>query len=143
MQDDFHDRVVICRVSLWPVERRITRLVHGNGIPVGFPWETSHGMGWDRHKLLWDGNGTDKYVPWTTLRITTTNSHNDCVIKIVLGDRYGAVYVVVKTTKLKNERKNWLFFGLDATSFQSFCGLKQDNILMLLVQRGKIIYLPA
>jgi len=35
------------------------------------PWEwESHGkcpMGWDRHKLLWDGNGTDKYVPWTTL----------------------------------------------------------------------------
>jgi len=24
-------------------------------------------MGWDRHKLLWDG--TDKYVPWTTLQI--------------------------------------------------------------------------
>jgi len=24
-------------------------------------------MGWDRHKLLWDGDGTDKYVPWTTL----------------------------------------------------------------------------
>jgi len=24
-------------------------------------------MGWDRHKLLWDG--TDKYVPWTTLGI--------------------------------------------------------------------------
>ena len=23
-------------------------------------------MGWDRHKLLWDG--TDKYVPWTTLQ---------------------------------------------------------------------------
>jgi len=23
-------------------------------------------MGWDRHKLLWDG--TDKYVPWTTLK---------------------------------------------------------------------------
>ena len=22
-------------------------------------------MGWDRHKLLWDG--ADKYVPWTTL----------------------------------------------------------------------------
>jgi len=22
-------------------------------------------MGWDRYKLLWDG--TDKYVPWTTL----------------------------------------------------------------------------
>jgi len=26
-------------------------------------------MGWDRHKLLWDGNGTDKYVPWTTLHV--------------------------------------------------------------------------
>jgi len=26
------------------------------------PW-----VGWDRHKLLWDGNGTDKYVSWTTL----------------------------------------------------------------------------
>jgi len=24
-------------------------------------------MGWDRHKLLWDGNGTDKYVLCTTL----------------------------------------------------------------------------
>jgi len=28
------------------------------------PWD---GIGRDRHKLLWDGNGTDKYVPWTTL----------------------------------------------------------------------------
>ena len=26
-------------------------------------------MGWDRHKWMWDGNGTDKYVPWTTLII--------------------------------------------------------------------------
>jgi len=34
---------------------------------MGIPWETS--MGWDRHILLWDGNGTDKYVPWTTLLI--------------------------------------------------------------------------
>ena len=33
----------------------------------------SHGkrpMGWDRHKLLWDRNGTDKYVPWTTLGLS-------------------------------------------------------------------------
>jgi len=30
------------------------------------PWD---GIGRDRHKLLWDGNGTDKYVPWTTLLI--------------------------------------------------------------------------
>jgi len=38
---------------------------------MSFLWE-SHGkcpMGWDRHKLLWDGNGTDKYVPWTTLHV--------------------------------------------------------------------------
>ncbi|CAK8685295.1 unnamed protein product [Clavelina lepadiformis] len=27
------------------VSRR--RLVHGNGIPTGIPWEMSHGMGWD------------------------------------------------------------------------------------------------
>jgi len=31
------------------------------------PWD---GMEWDRHKLLWDGNGTDKYVPWTTLGLS-------------------------------------------------------------------------
>jgi len=30
----------------------IIRLVHENVIPVGIPWETSHGMGWDMHKLL-------------------------------------------------------------------------------------------
>jgi len=34
---------------------------------MGIPLETSHGMGWDRHKLLWYGKETDKYVPWTTL----------------------------------------------------------------------------
>jgi len=31
------------------------------------PWD---GMVRDRHKLLWDGNGTDNYVPWTTLSIS-------------------------------------------------------------------------
>ena len=46
------------------------RLVHGNVIPMGIPWETSHGIGWDRHKLLWDGNGTDKFVPWTSLGLS-------------------------------------------------------------------------
>jgi len=25
----------------------IGTLVHGNGILMGIPWETSHGMGWD------------------------------------------------------------------------------------------------
>ena len=34
-----------------------TRLVRGNVIPMGIPLETSHGMGRDRHKLLWEGNG--------------------------------------------------------------------------------------
>jgi len=37
-----------------------------------FLWE-SHGkrpMGWDRHKLLRDGNGIDKYVSWTTLGLS-------------------------------------------------------------------------
>jgi len=27
---------------------------------MGIPWETSHGMGWDRHKLLWDGMGMEQ-----------------------------------------------------------------------------------
>jgi len=47
------------------------RVVHGNAIPMGISWETSHGMRWDRHKLVWDENGTDEYVPWTTLVILT------------------------------------------------------------------------
>jgi len=44
----------------------------GFSMGMSFLWEF-HGnrpMGWDRHKLLWDGNGTDKYVPWTTLTIS-------------------------------------------------------------------------
>ena len=24
---------------------------------IGFPWEISHGMGWDRNELLWNGMG--------------------------------------------------------------------------------------
>jgi len=43
----------------------------GLSMGMGFLWE-SHGkrsMGWDRHKLLWDGNGTYKYVPWTAQEI--------------------------------------------------------------------------
>jgi len=38
---------------------------------MGFLWESQgkRPMGWDRHKLLWVANGTDKYVPWTTLCI--------------------------------------------------------------------------
>jgi len=41
---------------------------HSYGNPMGnVPWD---GIGRNRHKLLWDGNGTDKYVPWLTLCIT-------------------------------------------------------------------------
>jgi len=29
----------------------ISRLVHGNWIPMGIPWETTHGMGWDSTHL--------------------------------------------------------------------------------------------
>jgi len=60
---------IACQSAIFDVGE-IIRLVHGNGIPMGIPWETSHGMGWNRHKLLWDGNGTDKDVPWTTLGLS-------------------------------------------------------------------------
>jgi len=36
---------------------------------MSFLWESHGKRPMDRHKLLLDGNGTDKYVPWTTLRI--------------------------------------------------------------------------
>jgi len=38
-------------------QKVILKLVHGNVIPMGIPWETSHGMGWDRHKLQCDRMG--------------------------------------------------------------------------------------
>jgi len=53
----------------------------GLSMGMSFLWE-SHGkrpMGWDRHKLLWDGNGTDKYVPWTTLHISHKRKAIVCV----------------------------------------------------------------
>jgi len=41
---------------------------HSYRNPMGnVPWD---GTGCDRHKLLWDVNVTDKYVPWTTLVIS-------------------------------------------------------------------------
>ena len=36
-------------------------------------------MGWDRHKLLWDG--TDKCVPWATLEIAVDRG----VFRVLLG----------------------------------------------------------
>ena len=48
-------------------------LLSGLSMGMGFLWE-SHGkrpMGWDSHnKLLWEGNGTDKYIPWTSLGLS-------------------------------------------------------------------------
>jgi len=45
---------------------------------MSFLWEPrgKRPMGWERDKLklLWDGNGTDKYVPWTTLQIVIDHS---------------------------------------------------------------------
>jgi len=64
----------------------MARLVHGTGIPVGIPWETSHGMGWDRHKLLWDRNGTDKYVPWTTLEMTALLWSAGMTLRLVMNN---------------------------------------------------------
>jgi len=37
-------------------------------------------VGLDRHKLLWDG--TDKYVPWTTLTIVTRDVGYACLLVI-------------------------------------------------------------
>jgi len=39
-------------------------------------------MEWDRHKLLWDGNGTDKYVPWTTLQIAMCNKSHTKILNL-------------------------------------------------------------
>jgi len=52
--------------------RNYAIVLPGLSMGMGFLWE-SHGkrpMGWDEHKLLWDGNGTDKYVPCTTLGLS-------------------------------------------------------------------------
>jgi len=43
-------------------------------------------MGWIRHKLLWDGNGTDKYVPWTTLSLAMLSIETFCLCPLDLED---------------------------------------------------------
>jgi len=64
-------------------------------------------MGWDRHKLQWDG--TDKYVPWTTRtivqsshfydRLLTLNStfhhHDRGLTKFFAGSEQSLLYVVI------------------------------------------------
>ena len=59
---------------------------------MSFLWE-SHGkrpMGWDRHKVLWGGNGTDKHVPWITLLISFLD---------VLQGRKGLTALLTQTAK--------------------------------------------
>jgi len=53
---------------------------------MGFLWESheKRPMGWDRHKLLWDGNGTNKYVPWTTLSGLRCQDHVSSRLKAKL-----------------------------------------------------------
>ena len=45
----------------------ISRLVHGNAIPMGIPRETSHGMGWDSTHLCfpWDSE-----IEWECQNVT-------------------------------------------------------------------------
>jgi len=45
-------------------------------------------MGWDRHKLLWDG--TDKYAQWTTLQITYGKN---CVAHYLLSRGYAYIRI--------------------------------------------------
>jgi len=53
---------------------RVYRGAQLAGLSMGMPflWKSrrKRPMGWDRHKLLWDGNGTDKYFPWTSLGLS-------------------------------------------------------------------------
>jgi len=71
-----HDTLNIWNALLisqcWSSSLETAELFPGLSMGMSFLWE-SHGkrpMGWDRHKMLWDGNGTAKYVPWTTLVIS-------------------------------------------------------------------------
>jgi len=42
---------------------------------IPYQYYNGNPVGWDRHKSLWDGNGTDKYVPWTILQSTSLTQH--------------------------------------------------------------------
>ena len=59
-------------------------------------WE-SHGMG--RHKLLWDG--TDKYVPWTTL---IDHKYNNNLVRIQFESRK-AIYIFLQIVLGANKNK--------------------------------------
>jgi len=62
------------RVGVNMLSGKVLRKYHVQVNTQACSWEwESHGkrtMGWDRHKLLWDGNGTDECVPWTTLGLS-------------------------------------------------------------------------
>ena len=52
---------------LQTAKARITRLVHGNVIPMGIPWERSHGMGWDSTHLYFL---LDSEIEWECQTVT-------------------------------------------------------------------------
>jgi len=62
----------------------IHRLVHGNGILMGIPWETSHGMGWDGTGINYNpklvhGNVIPMGIPLeTTLRMGWDGTGINC-----------------------------------------------------------------
>ena len=56
------------------------RVVHGNAIPMGIPWETSYGMSRDGTGINCYGNVTDKYVQWTTLEMSLRKK-NGCRLR--------------------------------------------------------------
>jgi len=73
--DDVHTRSFVLHLPLLKIidsGRKMGIVSTDLSMGTGFLWE-SHGkrpMRWDRHKLLWVGNGTYKYVPWTTLSLS-------------------------------------------------------------------------
>jgi len=79
------------------VEKSID-VLPGLSIGMSFLWETSHGMAWDRHKLLWDGNGTDKYVPWTTLYTSTWSNYFWAILQTCDNSRSTSNKMMCKTT---------------------------------------------
>jgi len=55
-------------------------------------------MGWDRHKLLWDGNGTDKYVSWTTLYTSAWSNYFWAILQTCDYSQYTSNKMMCKTT---------------------------------------------
>jgi len=102
---------------------------------MSFLWE-SHGkcpMGWDRLKLLWDGNGTDKYVPWTTLGISRTqvgvalqNIRNKC--------KCGMAFLKVLEATKRRRTGTFGFWGQNLRFARIFTPLKCNMVSKKVLQ---------